>query len=186
MNRLKRAVMRSSRILILLILLIGFLVLSEYYGLNGALKRGDIQSPERGTLTGSLKIVQKSKSDLDAGLPDKLNRSPLETIRCEVFSVDKVPLLRENTEVLNLMVETDEEILPVYLAPVWVFEERGFYIRPKDFLTLSGFRAAVSGYDTFVTTTIRKGDRVLTLRNSQGIPVWDTLQALNALNEDEQ
>lgn len=72
----------------------------------------------------------------------------------------------------HLVVRFDAETLTVHVGPSPYLVQQGFIFAEGDFIEVTGSKVEFEGRDVLVGREIRKGDRVLTLRNRQGIPAW--------------
>jgi hypothetical protein len=68
----------------------------------------------------------------------------------------------------------EKEILPVYLGPAYYIEgsERAKYFKMGDKVTVTGSQITVRGETFIIATVVKRGDEVLTLRDSAGAPEW--------------
>jgi hypothetical protein len=95
------------------------------------------------------------------------------TVNGEVVSVDKYVPGRGGTAYgLRLTLKTDKETLPVILGPAWYIEQQHFAVAPKDQVEIKGSQLSIQGQPTFIAQEVKKGDRVLKLRDDQGGPLW--------------
>lgn len=72
----------------------------------------------------------------------------------------------------HLVVSFDTETLTVHVGPSNYLVQQGFSFAAGDQVEVTGARIKFEGSDVLIAREIRKGDKVLTLRNSQGIPAW--------------
>ncbi len=98
--------------------------------------------------------------------------STVETVRGEVVSVEKVPAPRKDGYGIRLVLRTGKETLTVRLGPEWYVESQGFSLAPNDSLEIRGSKLSRNGRPVLVASEVRKGDRVLTLRDESGTPAW--------------
>jgi hypothetical protein len=95
------------------------------------------------------------------------------TMKGEVVSVDKYIPGRGGTAYgLRLTLKTDKETLPVILGPAWYIEQQHFAVAPKDQVEVKGAQLSIQGQPTFIAQEVKKGDRLLKLRDDQGTPLW--------------
>jgi hypothetical protein len=62
--------------------------------------------------------------------------------------------------------------LTVLLGPSWFIEGQDFPIAALDRVEVKGSRLLLEGKNVVVAAEIRKGDKVLRLRDGQGAPLW--------------
>jgi hypothetical protein len=96
----------------------------------------------------------------------------VETINGEVIAVDKITPAEGMSYGVHLMVETDEDTVSVHLGPAWYLENQDVKIEPKDKVEIKGSKIMFKGKPALIAAEVRKGDRLLRLRDESGIPVW--------------
>lgn len=101
------------------------------------------------------------------------NPQTVETISGEVVAVDKIMPQKGMSYGVQLMVKTDKETIPVHLGPAWYIENQSIKIAPKDKVEVKGSRITFAGKPAIIASEIKKGDDVLTLRDTNGFPVWN-------------
>ena len=95
------------------------------------------------------------------------------TVKGEVVSVDKYIPGRGGTAYgLCVTLKTDKETLPIILGPAWYIEQQHFPVAPKDQVEVKGSQLSIQGQPTFIAQEVKKGDRLLKLRDDQGGPLW--------------
>ncbi len=95
------------------------------------------------------------------------------TLTGEVTGVEKYTPGRGGSAYgLKLTVKTGQETVPVILGPGWYVEQQHFAFAPKDRLELKGSRLTIQGQPTMVAAEVKKGDKVLKLRDDLGLPLW--------------
>jgi hypothetical protein len=73
---------------------------------------------------------------------------------------------------LHLIVNTSSGPLEVHVGPTWYVSSRNVTFVKGDAVTVVGSKVTMSGRDVLVAREITKGQQVLTLRTSNGVPVW--------------
>jgi hypothetical protein len=97
----------------------------------------------------------------------------VETLKGEVVTVDTIESGRMDIPGRVLMhLKTREETLVIYLGPVWYVEEQGIKLVPGDQLEVKGSRITMDGKPMLIAQYVKKGQRVLNLRDEQGLPLW--------------
>lgn len=71
-----------------------------------------------------------------------------------------------------LGLQTDKHMILVILGPTWFNNVRNFKVEPKDRLEVKGSMIHGLEEPLFIATEVKKGDRVLKLRDEFGYPVW--------------
>ena len=111
------------------------------------------------------------------------NPATLEEIDGEVLTVNKVNSRRDQGYGVHLSLKNAEETFEVHLGPEWYLEEQNFSVEPGDRLEVKGSRITFPGMPTIVAAEVKKADRVLTLRDSNGIPKWSRRQQRSKLQK---
>ncbi|MEJ2763556.1 hypothetical protein VV869_06195 [Photobacterium sp. MCCC 1A19761] len=96
----------------------------------------------------------------------------LEEISGEVVSVDKIPMMHQMHEGAHLVVKTNQETISVHLGPAWYLERQDVNIMPGDKVSIKGSRITFDDAPALIASEIRKGNKVLVLRDADGYPVW--------------
>jgi hypothetical protein len=97
----------------------------------------------------------------------------VETVRGEVVNVEEFTLARGMPPSVKLTMKTENnEALLVFLGPQWYLEEKDFELQPKDKIEVKGSRAIFQGKPALIAAVVFKEDRILKLRNENGVPVW--------------
>jgi hypothetical protein len=72
----------------------------------------------------------------------------------------------------HLVVSFGAETLSVHVGPSNYVSQQGFSFVDGDQIEVTGSRIKFEDSDVLIAREIKKGDKVLTLRNAQGIPAW--------------
>jgi hypothetical protein len=97
----------------------------------------------------------------------------VETLKGEIVSVDTLTAGRMDIPgrvILNL--KTTKETVLVYLGPVWYVEQQGIKLVAGDQVEVKGSRVSMEGKPYIIPNYVKKGERMLNLRDEQGIPLW--------------
>jgi hypothetical protein len=73
---------------------------------------------------------------------------------------------------LHLMLRTDAGVDEVHLGPATFVRSKGFEFAKGDAITVTGSKTKVGGQDVVIAREIKKGDKLLTLRDAKGVPLW--------------
>jgi sporulation protein YlmC with PRC-barrel domain len=98
----------------------------------------------------------------------------MKTISGQVIKVDQVPEYGFGMQMrLTVFIDT-KEILPVFLGPAFyiVGPWQAKHFKLGDTVTVSGSQVTVSGEPFMIATTVKRGNEVLRLRDTDGIPGW--------------
>ncbi len=96
----------------------------------------------------------------------------VETISGEVISVDKIKPMKGMSYGIHMTVKTDKETIPVHLGPEWYIGRLDTKIEKGDTIEVKGSRATFAGKPAIIAAEVKKGESVLVLRDSAGVPVW--------------
>lgn len=97
----------------------------------------------------------------------------VETLKGEVVSVEAVTAGRMDIParvILNL--KTAKETIPVYVGPEWYVKQQGVKLVAGDQVEVKGSRVMMEGKPYIIPNYVKKNDRVLQLRDDNGIPLW--------------
>lgn len=100
------------------------------------------------------------------------NPSTVETMSGEVVKVDRLAPIKGMSYGVHLQLKTDKETIPVHLGPAWYIDRQKINIRQGDKIEVTGSRVTFNGAPAIIASEVRKGDAVLKLRDTNGIPVW--------------
>ena len=101
------------------------------------------------------------------------NPQTVETLTGDVVSVESIPGRGGGRSYgVHLTLKTDKETIPVHLGPSWYIDKQNIKIEPKDKVKVTGSRVSFEGKPTIIAAEVKKGDKVLKLRDQAGIPMW--------------
>jgi CBS domain containing-hemolysin-like protein len=100
------------------------------------------------------------------------NPATQETIAGEVVGIEKTVPIRRMNEGLAAVVKTEKETVTVHLGPTWYLERLDEKIAKGDKVEIKGVRTTLAGKAIILAAEVKKGDKVLVLRDAAGIPVW--------------
>ena len=95
----------------------------------------------------------------------------VETLHGKVVSMEKVASPR-NPLGIHLMMQTEKEMIPVHLGPAWFIEKQTPQIETGDTITVTGSRIMIDEKPVIIAAEIKKGDKVIKLRDDNGVPTW--------------
>ncbi len=73
---------------------------------------------------------------------------------------------------LHVTLRTDNGSLSVHLGPTDYWKKNGFELTKGDSIQVIGSKIKVDDAEYIIAREIKKGDKVVTLRNAQGVPAW--------------
>lgn len=100
------------------------------------------------------------------------NPATQETIAGEVVGLEKTVPMRRMNEGLAAVVKTEKETVTVHLGPTWYLERLDEKIGKGDQVEVKGVRTTLAGKAVILAAEVKKGDKVLVLRDASGVPVW--------------
>ena len=100
------------------------------------------------------------------------NPATVETVNGEVVDVQHVTTMKGMDAGIHLQLKTEQEILSIHLGPAWYIERLDAKIDKGDKIEVKGARVAIAGKPAVIAAEVKKGDDLLLLRDSQGIPAW--------------
>lgn len=100
------------------------------------------------------------------------NPATVETVSGTVDSIEKITPMRGMHSGIHLALKTDKGIIDVHLGPEWYIERLDTKILKGDALEVKGSRVTISGKPAIIASEVKKGDSVLVLRDSNGVPAW--------------
>lgn len=117
----------------------------------------------------SIGYAQKRKGQMH-GMP-RYDTATEVTLRGTITQVE-THKGRMGWEGTHLVVSFDAETLTVHVGPSNYLTQQEFSFVSGDQIEVTGSRIKLEGTDVLIAREIKKGEKVLTLRNSQGIPAW--------------
>lgn len=96
----------------------------------------------------------------------------VETISGTVESVGTAVPMKGMYAAAALTVKTDKETIAVHLGPEWYIGRLDTKIAKGDAIEVKGSRVTFADKPAIIAAEVKKGDNILVLRDSAGIPVW--------------
>jgi hypothetical protein len=100
------------------------------------------------------------------------NSATVETISGIVEAVEKVTPMKGMYSGVHVMLKTDKETVSVHLGPEWYIERQDVKLEKGDKIEVKGSRITFEGKPAIIAAELKKGDSVLILRDSAGVPAW--------------
>ena len=73
---------------------------------------------------------------------------------------------------LSLVLKNATEIISVHLGPKWYMERQEFPLYKGEYIEVAGSRTTFDGEEVIIATEVRTKDKVLKLREQNGVPLW--------------
>ena len=100
------------------------------------------------------------------------NPATVETVSGTVDAINKITPMRGMYSGIHLTLKTDKGLVDVHLGPEWYIERQDTKIQKGDALEVKGSRVTISDQPAIIASEVKKGDSVLILRDSNGVPAW--------------
>jgi len=100
------------------------------------------------------------------------NPANMVTLSGEVIGLEQTVPMKRMNQGIALVVKTEKETVTVHLGPNWYMERLDTKIAKGDQVEVKGVRTTLAGKSVVLAAEVKKGDSVLVLRDSSGIPVW--------------
>jgi hypothetical protein len=98
------------------------------------------------------------------------------TVTGTVEEVKKVAGQRGGPGGTHLMIKTPQRPLEVHLGPTSYLEKQQFTFAKGDQVEVIGSKVKIENVDVVIAREVKKGGKTLTLRDTQGVPVWSKRQ----------
>jgi hypothetical protein len=72
----------------------------------------------------------------------------------------------------HVTLKTDGGTFEVHLGPVGYWKKNGFDLAKGDTIAVTGSKSKVDDTEVIRAREVRKGEKAVTLRNAQGVPLW--------------
>ena len=102
------------------------------------------------------------------------NRAATVRVSGEVIQLERVTPLPGMSDGYLLLLKTRDETLQVDLGPAWYLERQDFSLEARDAVAVAGSRVRVGGRNVIMATSVVKRDKVLLLREVDGLPLWSS------------
>lgn len=96
----------------------------------------------------------------------------LETVEGTVTRINQVPHPNVWLTGVHLSLRTREGEVSVHLGPSWFIDNQELHLALEDRISVTGSHVRPNGVETIVAVEVRRGEEVLHLRSSDGMPVW--------------
>lgn len=96
----------------------------------------------------------------------------VETVSGEVQSVGRVMPMKGMRAGVHLQLRTGSETVTVHLGPSWFVEHLDGHIEKGDKIEVKGSRITFNKKPAIIAAEVKKGNNLLVLRDSMGVPAW--------------
>jgi len=94
------------------------------------------------------------------------------TLTGTVEEVKTVPAPGRGPGGVPLMVRAEGGVMEVLLGPAWFVTSKGMDFAKGDNITVTGSKLTLNKQEVVVAREAKKADKVLTLRDAKGVPLW--------------
>lgn len=96
----------------------------------------------------------------------------IETISGKIVSIERMTPMSGMSYGIRLMVKTAKETIPIHLGPQWYVMNQNIQFKVNARVDVKGSRITFNGKPAIIAAEVKKRDKVLTLRDSNGSPLW--------------
>jgi hypothetical protein len=97
----------------------------------------------------------------------------LSTLNGSIFSIDTITPMRSMSMGIQFVIKTtSNEEIPVHLGPAWFILCQDMNLSRNDVVEVRGARFTLEGKTVIAAFEVRYKDKVLLLRDEDGIPYW--------------
>jgi hypothetical protein len=117
----------------------------------------------------------KGSSGWGQGTPYErlFNAYNIQTLNGTIYRIDTVTPMRDMAEGIQLVIRSStREEVPVHLGPSWYILRQDMNLGLNDPVEVRGARFTLNGKNTWAAFEVRTKDRILLLRDEDGIPYW--------------
>ena len=100
------------------------------------------------------------------------NPASVETISGTIEAVARTKPMKGMYYGIHIQVNTGKETVEVHLGPGWYIERLDTKLEKGDKVEVKGSKVNMGGKQVIIAAEIKKGDNILVLRDSAGIPAW--------------
>jgi hypothetical protein len=100
------------------------------------------------------------------------NPETVVTVSGEVQNVETRTFGPSGFGLIVLLLKTDKETISVNVGPEQYVSSQNFKFEKGDKIEVKGSKVEIRGENVILAAEIRKGDKVLKLRDENGMPLW--------------
>lgn len=121
---------------------------------------------------------QGARSEGPPRATQRFDPQAVETVDGEVLGVDRIPIQDQLAYGIHITVRDDlGRPVSVRLAPGWYLDQKGLRFAPRERVEVRGVRTRIAGEPAFVAEEVKKGGKVVRIRDEQGRPLWPSRPA---------
>ncbi len=96
----------------------------------------------------------------------------VETVQGKVVSMEKTSPPAQRGQGVHLMLQVSDAAIEVHLGPARYLADQALQIAVNDTITVTGSRVMFDGKPALIAAEVKKGNEVLKLRDTNGVPAW--------------
>lgn len=100
------------------------------------------------------------------------NPGSVVTVSGEVQNVETRTFGPAGFGFIFLALKTDKETISVHVGPEQYVSSQGFKFEKGDKIQVKGSKVEIRGESMIIAAEIKKGDKILKLRDENGMPLW--------------
>jgi hypothetical protein len=100
------------------------------------------------------------------------NPNTVETVSGKVVKIDEIMPMRGMSRGIHLTLRTGKGDVSVHLGPAWYINKQEPAVQVGDRVDIKGSMVTFHGGPVMIAQEVRMGDRVLRLRDDNGMPMW--------------
>jgi hypothetical protein len=94
------------------------------------------------------------------------------TLRGTVSGVTVMPARGGRIGGTHFALQSDGQTMDVHLGPTWFLQREGIDVAKGDSIEVTGSVIDSDGNSSLIARELKKGQKILKLRDEQGVPVW--------------
>jgi sporulation protein YlmC with PRC-barrel domain len=104
-----------------------------------------------------------------------------ETISGQVLSIETSPPMPGMAPGMQMLVQTDDgQSTRVQVGPAWYLEHQDLDMQENTHVQVTGARTEIDGQPVLMAREVQFNGQVITLRDTQGMPMWSSLRGTAA------
>lgn len=104
----------------------------------------------------------------------KYDPETVEEISGKIIKVSSTPDDEDSVSGVKILVEENEQVLPVHLGPAWFVNRQFKPFKTGEEVSVRGSRIHFKGEDVIIAELLKRGKVMYRLRDDSGSPFWFT------------
>ena len=140
--------------------------------LLAALSLAVLMTPFQGFSQMSIKFRGSDGWGTGSRYDQVFNNYNLQTVYGKINQIDTITPFNDMSYGIQITVTTNAGDLPVHLGPAWFLLHQDMKLSIGDQVEVKGSKVAFNGKPAVMAVELRIKDRILYLRDNDGIPYW--------------